>query len=285
MLQLVKTLTGHNSSIYKVIPLDDQSFISLGGDGFIVSWNVHEQDGHLIAQSEDKFFTGCKINDDILVAGAFSGQLYWFDLKKKEIIKRVQHHKKAIFSALMHQSHLYTASEDGCIVAWDTHRMAPLSTFHVSPYGLRSLEVIDEDILAAGDMNGHLFCIDYASFSIKETFKAHDKTVFSILRTEDFIFTGGRDAMLRKWDPESLELQHEIPAHWFTINDIKLNDDKLITASRDKKIRVWDKNLELLQSIDVQSGGHINSVNCLAIMEDSGLVISCGDDRSIKVWG
>jgi WD40 repeat protein len=283
-LKLYKTLTGHNSSIYKIIPYDKSSFLSLGGDGFLVHWDIKEENGKLIARSEDKFFSGCKISDHIYVTGAFSGQIYWFNVSEKTIVKRVQHHKKSVFACVMHGEFLYTISEDGCLTLWDCDLMSPVSTFQISPYGLRSIEIIDKDFLIIGDMNGTLYYVDYSSFKIIDSWKAHGKSIFSIYKSEDILYTGGRDAMLKKWNLKTQNLIHELPAHWYTINDIKVFNDMIITASRDKKIRVWDKDMFLLQSIDVQNGGHINSVNSIAVLQTFNMIISCSDDRTIKIW-
>jgi WD40 repeat protein len=284
-LSLFRTLTGHNSSIYKIIVgKTNNDFFSLAGDGFLVKWNINQSDGILVAQSDDKFFSGTLVTNELLVAGAFSGQLYWFDLKENIIEKRVLHHKKAIFGCLVVSGNLYTISQDGALVRWNIETMTPELTFIVSAYGLRSIENFDDNTLIVGSMDGYLYCVDKFTFQITKRWKSHENSVFAIKVFENVIYTIGRDAMLKKWSMTDNTLIQEIPAHWYTINDIVIFENFILTASRDKKIRVWDNNFILLQSIDVQQGGHLNSVNSISVMTDSKKLISCSDDRTIKVW-
>ena len=78
-----------------------------------------------------------------------------------------------------------------------------------------------------------------------------------------------------------------LDAHWFTINKIGAIPElsAFATASRDKTWRLWSTDdFELLKSIDVQKGGHINSVNALVWIPEAGLMVSAGDDRLIRMF-
>ncbi|HMP28778.1 MAG TPA: hypothetical protein PKD85_04210 [Saprospiraceae bacterium] len=282
-LSFLKTLKGHNGSIYKLIRGTDKVFYSLGGEGFLVEWNIDLDDGTLIAQGEDQFFSGLKINENIIVAGGFSGEVYWFDIQKKIILKRIQYHKKAVHDFILMQNILYSVSADGCLVSWNVKTMMPIDVFQINALGLRSIQIVANQIIVGG-MDGYLYIIDVDEFVIVNRWHAHTNTVFTIQVNEDFIYSGGRDAILKKWSKNNFNLIAEVPAHWYTINDIYLDQNFLITISRDKKIRLWDTDLQLLQSLDVQSGGHINSVNTLCVTENSTNLITGSDDRTLKVW-
>jgi WD40 repeat protein len=281
---LKNTLTGHNASIYKLLNAGESTFYSLGGDGYLVSWNTDSDDGVLLANADDKLFSGAIISKDIVVAGGFSGQLYWLDINRKEIIKRVSLHKKAIMDCIVDRDRLCTVAQDGALVIWDITTMSSIATFSITPFGLRTAHFLDLNLLLIGGMDGYMYLVDTLQINIVNRWKAHETSIFSILSDDENIYTSGRDAMIRKWKQLDQSLQLEVAAHWFTVNTMIFVDQHIISASRDKKIRIWDENLNLEQSIDVQAGGHVNSVNSIIYKREEGIIATCSDDRTIKLW-
>ena len=83
------------------------------------------------------------------------------------------------------------------------------------------------------------------NFSIKNTIEsAHGNSVFALSYSPDekYLWSGGRDALLKIWDLEkNCEQIFSEPAHWFTINAIVFSPDGKFaaTASRDKTIKIW----------------------------------------------
>jgi WD40 repeat protein len=113
--------------------------------------------------------------------------------------------------------------------------------------------------------------------------------VFSLAFSPDeqYLVSGGRDAMLRVWDVNDQFTQLSVqPAHMYTINDLAFSPDGrfLITASRDRTIKCWDaQTFELLKVVDtLRYGSHPRSVNCLYWADQ--LLVSGGDDRQAMIW-
>jgi WD40 repeat protein len=280
-------LRGHIGAIYKLIDLPQSDhFISVGGDGYVVLWHKNGiSDGKLIANADEQIFSACYLAEQhLLLLGGMSGQLHFLDLKKNTIVKKVAFHKKSIYNIASHHNQIYTASGDGILTQWSIENMNPTVSLQLNNEGLRSL-CSHNKMLLVGGMDGQLFVIDHVDMRLVQSCHAHENSIFSILSTGDPIYTGSRDAHMKRWrlEPDIIE-EISIPAHWFTVNDVILVEDFLVSASRDKKIRVWTPDLELLQSVDVQGEGHTHSVNSLLYIEDYGVVFSGGDDRVINVW-
>ena len=79
-----------------------------------------------------------------------------------------------------------------------------------------------------------------------------------------------------------------IAAHNWAIYDMAFSENGkyLATASRDKTIKIWDANqLKVLQRIEgFKDSGHTHSVNAILWLAYNNLLISAGDDQSLKVW-
>ena len=101
---------GHKASIYDLIILDQNHFLSAGGDGYVVKWNIIGDDfnGQVIASVDAKVFSMCMIKDGLLTLGDMNGHLYWVDTWKKKTVKNIKHHSKGVYSILYHNSCLYT---------------------------------------------------------------------------------------------------------------------------------------------------------------------------------
>jgi WD40 repeat protein len=102
------------------------------------------------------------------------------------------------------------------------------------------------------------------------------------------IVTGSRangGERLKVWDLESGSLIKECyPSNASSIvSPLSINDEDgfLITGGSEKIVRIWDlKTGEVLRELN----GHISSVKSAAISADSKIIVSCSEDKIVKIW-
>lgn len=293
-IRKANTCTGHRAALYALAPgRTDRHIRSAGGDGWIVEWSLDDPEtGTLIASVETRLFSLCTLPDPTkLVAGNMDGGVHWIDLSEPEKTRNIQHHNKGVYDILSSEEQVYTAGGDGVLTLWDACAGKSMESFQLSAHALRTIAFSEKrGELAVGSSDHTIYLLDANTLALKRTLEnAHNNSVFSVAYTPDnrYLFSGGRDAMLRVWDTDNdYSLISEQAAHLFTVNHLVFSPDGhlLATASRDKTIRIWNAHsLELLKVIDVlKYGGHINSVNRLLWTPD--FLVSCSDDRTMILW-
>ena len=287
---------GHNSSIYSLLAYQyPNSFLSAGGDGWIVEWDSSDPDqGKLLSKTDSNIFSILYLEDKrILLAGNMYGGLHWIDLESSTNFKSIQFHQKGIFAFYrLNQNRLLALGGDGILSLWDIVQSKCLESIQLSHQALRCISKHPyQNIIAVGSSDSNIYLLNSENFELVKVIKnAHQNSVFSLSYSPDgnFLLSGGRDAFIRVWETEKEYI--EIPteaAHLQTINDIVFHPKGQIfaSASRDKTIKIWDfKNFALLKVIDtVRYGGHLKSVNKLLWLDDQQL-LSCSDDRTIMSW-
>ena len=294
--QKIATLTGHNSSIFSVIPYKTPDvFLSGAGDGWIVEWNFNDPEmGHLVAKVETQIFSLCYLADaNKVVAGNMNGGVHWVDLANPTETKNILQHEKGVFAIQQIGDTLLTAGGAGMLTRWDISQQKTIESLHLSNQSLRCIAYsIERKEIAIGASDHNIYLLNADTLAIKQTIKgAHENSVFTIKYSSNsrFLISGGRDAHLRVRDLEQdgKEISFQ-PAHWYTINDIAFHPKAPIfaTASRDKTIKIWHaETYELLKVIEtVRDQGHLNSVNRLFWSTFNDYLVTCGDDRSIMIW-
>ena len=298
----VQQLTGHNSAVYGLTPgPEPRTFLSAGGDGWIVQWSLGEKDekgellGRLLAKVDTQVFSLVYIpTTHTVVAGDMNGGVHWVNLQEERPNRHIAHHHKGTFGFQIVGEELVSIGGDGIITRWDILRQSSIESLQLSAQPLRSvLHLSTRNELIIGSSDHSIYRIGLADFDVRETIKAaHDNSVFALCApssTSEMLYSGGRDAQLKQWQlGEATQLQEAQPAHWYTINDLIADPsgETIFSASRDKTIRVWDsKTFKLRKTLDApRDGGHVNSVNRLLWLEDSPYFVSASDDRSLIIW-
>lgn len=288
----IRNYAGHRAAIYDLMQGEKEGiFYSVGGDGWIVQWDSHQNsaDGVLIAQTDTQIFCGHVIQKTSeMVVGDMNGHLYWINLQTKEIKHRYAIHRKSIFAIQAIDDEVFvTASGDGCMGIWDIEKKQLRMTLQLSHQGLRSL-AFNEGILYVGGSDNAIHRVNTATWKVMDKIdQAHDNSVFCLLAQEQGLLSGGRDAHLKLRNWEDLRtVSRDIPAHWFTINKIIAlpEFEWIATASRDKTIRLWLPSCEPVTTIDYKISGHTHSVNTLLWLPQNNKLLSAGDDRTIKEY-
>jgi len=246
---LSEKMGGHQASIYCLCATDDpNSFLSSGGDGMIVSWNLAEPDlGKIFARNEEGIF--CMFYQSaksILFCGDMKGQILAFDYPQKKIIKKWKAHQGSVFKLLYLEQGLLSVGADGILHLWDSKEYRLKQSFTLSSKSLRTIayEPKHNKIVAAGSEGKFYF------FELKNNFldytgqkQAHDSSIFSLAFTpsHNYLLSGSRDAYIKIWNSETLELVPTEPAHLSTINDLCFSEDGsyFFSAGRDKHIKIW----------------------------------------------
>ncbi|MBL7810016.1 MAG: hypothetical protein JNN28_19495 [Saprospiraceae bacterium] len=289
----IHTCTGHNAALYALAPGTGQRhFLTAGGDGWIVAWNLdNPENGRVVAQVPAQIFALCKLDDGRLVAGNMNGGIHWIDLEHPDQTRNLQHHRKGVFALKQIGPFVYSCGGDGFLTRWLAEKALSLESIQLSHQSLRCLAYdATRGWLAIGGSDYAIYVLNERTMALQRVLKmAHTSSVFSLAFSPDgrYLWSGGRDAMLRIWDIESdFAPVSAQPAHLYTINDMAFSPDGqwLITASRDRTIKCWDAHsFALLKVIDtLRNGSHPRSVNRL--MWQDGWLISAGDDRQAMIW-
>lgn len=285
------TFTGHRSGVYALAPGDRPgTFLSAGGDGQIVRWGLDRpDDGELIASVDEAVYSvHHAVNERLLFIGEQQGGLRVLDLESKREIRRMEVHRKGIFSMVpLTDGRLACAGGDGSISIWRVNGVELLRQIPISDQKVRALEVSPQGRwLASGDSEGQLRLFDTTDLNEHHRSHAHEGGCHSVAwhPSKPVLVSGGKDGYLRLWHKDG-HLVLAVPAHSGTIYRIAFSPDGSVcaTASRDKTVKLWDAaSFDPLQRLDRSSGGHAHSVNA-ALWVDRTL-ITAGDDRAAIAW-
>jgi len=288
-IKKIAQVTGHKGSIFKIKSRGADHFLSAGGEGWLVLWQLSDLDpGKLIARVESNVFSLFQIEQTI-IAGDMNGGIHWIDLNHDSTID-LQHHRKGVFDIWEAKGQVYALGGDGYLSQRPLDSPQSVESIQISHQALRCQVEIDDATWAVGSSDGSIYFLNSEDLSVKKVIRnAHDNSVFTLSydSRRQRLWSGGRDAQIKVWNKEGMPIK-TIAAHMFTVNDMVFNTDYslLISGSRDKTIKIWNADtFELIKVIEgIRDGGHLNSVNSLLWSADENYLISGSDDKSIGIW-
>ena len=290
----LKEISGHAAGIYS-LDFDGTYIYSASADKFVARWKIDEgvQDAFSI-RFENPAYSLCLFAQKTKLAiGLGNGDLHFFDLNDRKELKFLVQHRKAIFALTENPAlnQLYAADADGNLSVWDTRSLELLAYLPFDCGKIRRIAVSADGLkIALACQDGKVRILNADNLSQISEFDAHNGGVTSVLFDQlnsNFLFTGGKDAHLKKWNLNTEECIHSIPAHNYAIYDLIAlkQGEMIVSASRDKTIKIWNaETLEIIQRLDFKLGGHRHSVNSLNALNGNTFA-SASDDRKIILWG
>lgn len=285
------TFLGHNDSIYTLQALDDHRFISAGGDGMVVMWDLRSPDeGEVIVKIPSSVYALTFDREEgFLYAGQNNQGIHKIDLKSKKEVKSIHLGEYQIFDLQIVDNSIWAGLSNGEVLVL-TKDLTIENRVKYASDRIRSIHQINGE-LVIGCSDNVARVLDPKTMDVKQVLKSHKNSVFAAKYhpSGKYLVTAGRDAHLKVWDTqEDYVLRESIAGHLYTINDIIFRSDGryFVTGSMDKSIKLWDAhNFRLLKVLDKhRHAGHGNSVNKLLWMNYQDLLVTCSDDRSISVW-
>ena len=293
----VSELKGHSSSVYCIVPgQNEHHLFSGGGDKVVAEWDMREgiAKGFSIKLDVQVYALSHIKNAQLLVIGHGRGGLHVIDLQDKKEIRYLTYHQDIIFDLKYSEVNntLYCACNDGSITIWDVNDFSLIKHIPICYEKIRSIGLNpDQSEVAFACGDGTIRIYSTKDHTEKAILKGHESAVNCVIYhpNKNLLVTGGKDAYLRFWDIErNYEEVRAIPAHNFAIYSLDFSPDRkyVATASRDKTVKIWDaEKFEMLKRIDRKEfDAHSYSVNKLMWSDYNDYLITTGDDRKIMLW-
>lgn len=294
----VAQFDGHKGAIYTLEQgIEPHLFYSGSDDNLVVEWNLRNPEkNQALVKTPSKAFALKLIPElNLLLVGNYTGGIHVVDLDQKKEIKLLQLHNQIIFDIqyLPEKACFFATSQDGSFSVWSIKDFSLIKANRLSNGKLRCVDFcINRNEAAIGCEDGTVRIIELDNYSEVLKIEGHAEG-FSVNTAvyhpyNNTLVTGSRDAHLNIWDVNNqYKLLERIPAHNFSIYSIAFNSNGSLfaTGSRDKTIKIWDsETTKMLLRIDHKFGGHLKSVNKIMWSDFDDILLSTGDDRTIKAW-
>ena len=286
-----QTISGHNGAIYDVIYHNGHLFTA-SADKYIAQWDAQtgKQTNFVVKLERSSYNIAFSPEFSTLAIGTNNGEIHVVDSIKREEIRLLTQHKSAVFS-LSHsplKKQFYSGDKSGMFCAWKSEKFDLLITYPYECGKIREITISeDEEHVALCCEDGIVRILDTTFFNLVQEIKtAHTDGVNCAVFDGDFLYTGGKDAFIRKWNWKENKQLLNIPGHNYAVYDLELidNKQKLVSVSFDKSIKIWNANeLSIIERIEFKNNGHRHTVNRIAKITEQ-LFVTVGDDRKIKFW-
>ncbi len=291
-IERIDTFAGHRGAIYALCSGHaSHEIYSAGSDGWVVQWNLQKPDlGKVLAQIEGTVYAMSYDPDTgILWVGQNFEGIHGIMVADQTRAFSIQLPALSIFAIQIVDGQVWLGHQDGLITVIDQASQTVKKRIKAGDANVRSICVLPDRLMAIGGSDGFIRIFDL-DFNLKNAWKAHASTVFSMVYQEqtERLISVGRDAHLKKWNMKG-ELQGDaVPGHIYSINALVGSPcgNYLATGSMDKTIKIWDSTtLRLLKVLDfARYGGHKNSINRLVWSSYQDLLVSASDDKNLSVW-
>ncbi|WP_417265919.1 WD40 repeat domain-containing protein [Brumimicrobium sp.] len=289
-LKLLHSISGHNGAIYDVV-FNDGFLYTTSADKFVAKWDVSkgEQTNFTVQLERSAYNLDFSPVSNLLAIGTNNGGIHVIDTVKREEVRWLAQHKAAVFALTycQHTERFYSGDKDGVFCAWDAKTFDLLITLPFNCGKIREISTSEDGLhIAICGQDGYIRILETGFFNLIKEFKAHKEGANCALFDGDVLYTGGKDAHIKKWNWKEKELLLSIPAHNYAVYDLIFIDgkQKMVSVSFDKSIKLWNAmDISIIERVEFKNKGHRHTVNRIAKISEQSFA-TIGDDRKIKIW-
>ena len=292
----LNTLKEHKGAVYALCQGPEPHLIySAGADRHVLLWDLKKQEAvKAVAKSPTTVISLLYLPQfNYLLIGQVEGGVHIIDLEESKEVKYLKHHKGYIFDLqyLEQKQELIMASGDGTFSVCSIPDGKLLLQERVGEGKLRSIDLAaSRKEIAISAAEGKVQLRRQDDFQLLQEYTDY-KSAVNIVRyqpDEAALWVGEKDALLSKIDLQAEAKTPTIAAHYWAIYDVVFepNGKWMATASRDKTIKIWDfKQEKVLKRLEgLKDQAHTHSVNKLHYCNKLEMLVSTGDDGSLKLW-
>ncbi|MFQ4142556.1 serine/threonine-protein kinase [Chlorogloeopsis sp. ULAP02] len=289
----VYSVTGHSDQVYSVaITPDGKTFASGSGDGNIKLWNLAtgEQIRTLSGQPYGVYSVTISPDGKTLVGGGGGDGIKQWNLATGEQIRTFTGHSGIVYSVAISPDGktLASGSGDGTIKLWNLATGELIRTLRGHSQQVNSVAISpDGKTLASGSINSNIKLWNLATGKEIRTLTASSrfipvaispdgKTLASGGEVEDGFFSPN----IKLWNLVTGEQILKWPSG-VAVSLILSPDSKTVVSGSSQEIELWDmvtgKQIRILT-------GHNGWVRSVAISPDGKILVSGGEDKTIKMW-
>ena len=159
----------HLSGVYNLCQWNDNEFISAGGDGQLLLWNIASPEKIILIQKlPAQIFSLAKLNDQLLIAGCINGIIYLIDIKEKSLLSYQDSLAGSVFDFLvLNETYFISAHKNGSVIYWNSE-LEQQFNLKIDNNSLRSMATENQSQLLMTGSSGKVFWIDALSKKIEK---------------------------------------------------------------------------------------------------------------------
>jgi WD40 repeat protein len=289
-LREVKTLTGHDATIYSVaVTPDGRLAVTGSSDRTARVWDLRtgKEKQPQLSHTAPVYSVAVTQDGTRVVTGAEKEARVW-DANTGKLLRTLPHKDFVNGIALTPDGkRAVTTSSDRLAQVWDLSTGEKEAEFkdHTSAvYGVAITRDGMHVVTGSSDRTARIWDISKPNDgSVLWRQDAHKETVFAVAFSPDGsrVVTGSIDRTARIWDSKTGKMLRVLEGHTGPVYSVAVTPDgtRVATGSADDTIRVW--NLETGAELAVIKG-HQGDVRAVAATPDG--LVSVASDRTLRIW-
>jgi len=305
----VVTLTGHEDNVWTITFSPDGNYLASGSkDKTAIIWDLRGDEPEQLVRLYDHTNTVASLvlsaNGHCLATAGLDRTVRLWDFPSGELLftlaghsdwvtgvafRESEPHSEGLSPTLSCGRQLVSTSHDGSVRFWNIGPTAEVATFtgHQEPVESAAFTP-DMQRVASGSDDGEVILWDAGTGQELSRWDAHingrvNRVAFS--PDGNLLATAGYDGFVRIWEVGSgsaqvPELIRELQHPGYQINTAAFSQDgRLIATASDDFARIWQVSSGKIEKVLEHPG-----VYGAAFSPDEGLLVTTGEEGSIKVW-